>query len=244
MAAPQVQDLNDLINQYKTTLAPQQALIDSSITANDTSGAQQIQGLGAQKDTAFKGITQAANDRGGYFSGFSPNEEATYTAGTYLPALASLQGTIAQTRASLLGKKADLDTTASQSALTTQQQQKSQFQTWQDQQDQLAAQAAEAEKQRAFQAGQTDKQIAASASQAALDRAAKASDKPNVAAIVSSVGSYLKSKMGGDKHVNPNDWGIAQQQWVAAGGDPASFAQTFYSYANTKNASYAKAYGL
>jgi hypothetical protein len=242
MAAPAVQDLNDLINQYKTTLAPQQALIDTSIAANDASGTAQVAGLGAQKDTAFKGITQSANDRGGYFSGFTPDQEATYTAGTYLPALAQLQGTIASTRASLLGKKADLDTTASQSALTTQQQQQSALQTWQNQQDQLAAQAAEADKQRQFTAGQSAADRASAASIAASNNAAKAG--PNVAAIVSSVGNYLKSKMGGDKHVNPNDWGIAQQQWVAAGGDPASFAQTFYSYANTKNASYAAAYGL
>lgn len=237
MAAPAVQDLNDLINQYKTTLAPQQAIIDQSIAANDASGQQQVQGLDAQKTTAFKGITQAANDRGGYFSGFSPNEEATYTAGTYLPALASLQGTIASTRASLLGKKADLDTTASQSALSTQQQQQSQLQTWQNQQDALAVQTAEAEKQRQF-----------TASQSALDRSAAAAktaaSTPDVAGTVSKVSSFLQSKMGSDKHVSPATWQTAKQQWVAAGGDPSSFAQTFYGFANTKNSSYAAAYGL
>jgi hypothetical protein len=240
MAAPQVQDLNDLINQYKTTLAPQQAVIDSSIAANDVSGQQQIQGIDAQKTTAFKGITQAANDRGGYFSGFSPNEEATYTAGTYLPALAQLQGTIAQTRASLLGKKADLDTTASTSALTAQQQQKSQLQTWQDQQDQLAAQAAEAEKARAFTASQQTAQNAFTASQNAADRASKASATPDVGAIVNSITSFFQkggkngsTLIGRDGKVSPDTFQAGREKWVAAGGDPASYAQAFYKYVNT-----------
>lgn len=235
MAAPTVDDLQTLINQYKTALAPQQQVLDSQITANDTSGQQQIQGLDAQKTTAFKGITQAANDRGGYFSGFTPDQEATYTAGTYLPALAQLQGTIASTRASLLGKKADLDTQANTSAIDTRNNQMSALQVWQNQQDQLAAQAAEAERQRQFTAQQQAAQNAFTASQNAADRSAKASSSPDVAGTVAKVGSFLQSKVGKDGKVSPATFQAGRQQWIAAGGDPSSYAQAFFGYVNTSH---------
>lgn len=125
--APVVQSLNDLIAEQNTALQPEQSQLDTQIAANDTSGTAQVAGLDAAKTTAFKGITQAANDRGGYFSGFTPTEEAGYTGSTYLPALAKLQSTIDSTKNTLLGQKANLTTTANTNALGEQKNQQAQL---------------------------------------------------------------------------------------------------------------------
>lgn len=227
-AAPQVEDLNAIISRYTKAFAPQTAQIQSDIAANDQSGQVQQQGLEAKKVQAFGDITQQANDRGGYFSGFTPDAQAKYTAATYLPALAELQRTIAQTRSGLLGKKADLATQANTSALTTLQQEKSDYQKWQELQDQLAAEARLEAQKESFQTRQN-----------ALDRAEKAreanlsaSGGPNVSGTVNSVGSYLASKVGGDGKVSPNVFAAGLRQWVAAGGDPASYQATFLNYVN------------
>lgn len=115
---PQVQSLNDIVAGIRNAQAPQQQQLDTSIGQNESAGAGQTAGLNAAEDNAFRSITQGAVNRGGYFSGFAPDAQAHYTGSTYLPALAKLQTTIAATRDSLLGKKADLAATANGQGLS------------------------------------------------------------------------------------------------------------------------------
>lgn len=243
--APQVQDLNTLIGQYQNTLAPQQAVLDTQITANDTSGAQQTQGLDAKKDTAFKGITQAANDRGGYFSGFAPNEQATYTAGTYLPALASLQSTIASTRSNLLGKKADLTSQGNSSALGEFNTEKTNLQKWQEAQDAQAHADAAAAADRAFQASENAKNRSATAalSAAKVPQPTQAQIKQ---ADIGAMGQTLKlgnqqlgiGHAGGDTFVSPQNYLAAKQAWVNNGYSSKEFDDVFSNYRNPNNPNY------
>lgn len=151
---PQVRNLQDLIKTQQDALQPQYSLIDQSIAANDTSGTAQVAGLEAKKTQAFGDITQAANDRGGYFSGYTPHEQATYTAGTYLPALAQLQSTIAQTRMGLLGKKADLGTKAFDTAYASQENDRQILADWEKMTAEQQFNASEADKTRVFTAQQ------------------------------------------------------------------------------------------
>jgi hypothetical protein len=138
--APTVQNLQDIIGQITAAQAPEQSQIDSNISSNETSGAGQVAGLDAAKTNAFNTIEQNANNKGMYFSGFSPNAEATYTGSTYLPALAKLQATIANTRNTLLGQKANLVTQANTQALTTQQGEQKELDAYNSQQASLAQQ--------------------------------------------------------------------------------------------------------
>lgn len=163
MAAPQVRDLQSLISQYSAAFDPQRQQIDESIQANDNSGAAQQAGLAAQQQQAFRGIEQNAQNKGMFFSGFSPNEQANYTSGTYLPALANLQAAIAQTRAGLLGKRADLDTSARQSALGAQENDLSALNAWNTQQEQQRFQAEQARIAAEREAAENAKNRAASA---------------------------------------------------------------------------------
>lgn len=233
--APAVQDLGTLINQYTTALAPEKTQLDTQIAANDTSGQQQTQGLDAAKTQAFSDITQGANDRGGYFSGFSPDAQAKYTAATYLPALAQLQSTIAGTRSTLLGKESDLTTQANTSALTQQQQEQKDLETYQAQQE------SEAQAEKLQQESE-----AATAQQNALDRqatVAAANAKANTitpaqqqAADFAGANSDLSAKVGGDGKVSPNTWKAVEQNWINAGYSAASFKSNFSNYINTSHA--------
>lgn len=172
MAAPVVQDLQALIAELGQSITPQKALIDQSIEANTNAGAAQEQGLGAQRDTAFKQIDQGAQNKGMYFSGASPDEQYKYTAGTYLPALANLQATIASTRAGLLGKKADLDTDVYQKAFSTRENQTNQLNAYNNEQEARAFQAEQARIAREAAAAEAEKDRRAAASTAAANRAA------------------------------------------------------------------------
>lgn len=195
MPAPAVRDLQELIGKYQTSFEPQNALIDSDIAAAENSGAAQEAGLGAKRDTAFKGIEQAAQNKGMFFSGFSPNEQANYTADTYLPALANLQSTIASTRSNLLGKKADNNTAARNAALGAQENDVQALARWNEQQEQIAAQERAAAAQRAFEADQNAKARAATVS---ASSARSASSQPTQAQfLVQAFSGYDPGKMSG-----------------------------------------------
>lgn len=239
---PTVRNLNDLIGTIGQSVDPLKAQYDQEIAANDTAGQAQIAGLDAKKTKAFGDITQSAQDKGMFFSGFTPDAEATYTADSYLPALASLQQTIAGTRNSLIEKKLGLDQDVFNKAFDTQQQDKAVLDDWNKMTADQQFQASEADKQRVFTAQQNEQDRAVQTANSVRSTAAAA--KPDVAGIVSTVGSFLDSKKGSDNHVSPSTWQAGLQKWVSAGGDPGSFAQTFYGYANTSRDDLANQYGL
>lgn len=237
MAPPAVADLSTLINQYQTALKPQSDQLDTQIAANDASGVTQAQGLDAKKTQAFGDITQSANDRGGYFSGFSPDAQAKYTAGTYLPALAQLQDTIATTRGALLGKKADLSSSANTSALGELNNEKSAYQQWQQEQAKLSASATEAEKQRQFDSGQNDlnRQV-----ELAKIAAANAGITPAQQKIQDVAGAHnlLSAATGSDGRVSPQTYAQAKALWSAMGYSGKEFDAQFAAYRNPNNKSY------
>lgn len=172
MAPPQVRDINSLIAEQTAALQPQYQLIDESINQNDQSGQAQIQGLEATKNKAFKGIEQAASDKGMFFSGFSPNEQADYTASTYLPALAQLQGTIAGARTQLLTKKAELGKSAFDTATQMREKDLAVLNDWNRMTAEQQFQASQADKQRAFEAQQNEANRQAESRNASAGRAA------------------------------------------------------------------------
>jgi len=172
---PAVRELQSLIAEYGKAYDPQRALIDADIAANTNAGAAQEQGLEAKKNTAFKQIDQKSQNRGMYFSGASPDEQYEYTAGTYLPALAQLQATIASTRSALLGKKADIETDVYNKAFQTREGDIAAKRTWDSEQERRRfeeeqariaweRQQQAAKEQRAFEASENAKSRSASAS--------------------------------------------------------------------------------
>ena len=232
---PTVRDLQTAIAQEQAALKPQQQLLDEQITNNANAGQAQEAGLRATQQTAFGQIEQGAQNKGMLFSGFTPDEQAKYTANTYLPALANLQATIAGTRAQLMGKKADLDKSAYDKASAMVENDRAVLNDWNKMTFQQQFQASEAEKQRAFDAQQREAQRNFDAKQNDANRAASAaSNAPrDVSGIVNQTQAFLKSKVGKDQKVSPATFQEARAGWIAAGGSPDSFNQSFAGFVNT-----------
>ncbi|MCA9324455.1 hypothetical protein KDA23_00075 [Candidatus Saccharibacteria bacterium] len=235
-SAPTVRNLNKLVTQIGSSIKPQLSLINQDIKANAKAGEAQIAGLGAQKDQAFQDITQQANDNGMYFSGFSPDQQAKYTAGTYLPALAQLQATIASTRSQLLGKKADLQQGVYDKAFATRESDIANLRDWKKMTADQQFQARQAALDRDFQASESSKDRAAAAANAAR------SNEPDPAAVLDAdrraVASELSKVTGGDGYVSPGSYATMKNQWTSAGYDPKTFDKYFASYRNPENTAY------
>lgn len=237
MAAPAVRDLQSLIATQQQALQPQLGLIDESIAANDKSGVAQVAGIEAKKSDVFTNqIPQQAQDNGMFFSGFTPDEEAKYTASTYLPALAALQGTIAQTRSSLLGKKADLGKGAYDVATQQQEADRQVLADWNKMTAQQQFEASQSEKQRAFEAKQRQADRDASAKEGAANRSASAAKAPNPKADAAAA---LRAYVGDDGYVSPGTWGSVKSQWIGGGyGTGADFDKAFAGFKNPKQKGY------
>lgn len=232
MPQPQVRDLNKLIKTIGQSVNPQKKLIDSDIAANNQSGADQVAGLNNAKNLEFGNIEQLAQDKGQFFSGFSPDEQAKYTGSTYLPALANLQSTIAQTRSGLLGKKADLDTNVFNQAFQTREGDIDKQFSWQNTQEQRQFETEQAEIQRRFTAAESDKDRTQARQLQALSAAAKAPKGPSTAQVVGSIVGELQKVAGKDGYVNPKSYNDGRQAWVALGGKASDYDGTFRGFAN------------
>ena len=164
MAAPAVQNLNDVVSSITAANQPTLANLDQQDADITNSATASTAGINADKDTAFGQITQQAGNRGALFSGFTPDAQAKYTASTYLPALAKLQQTITDSRTALAGQKATLLSGINTQANNQVQSEQSALQQWQDQQDATAAANAQAEKtlqeQEAFTSSQSQSSYA------------------------------------------------------------------------------------
>lgn len=195
MAAPVVQSVNDIVNELKPSIQAQSDLYDQQIADNDTYGKAQVAGIEAKKTKAFGQIEQQAQNKGMYFSGFSPEEQAGYTSDTYLPALASLQKSINDTRTSILGQKNSLMTDIFNKAYDTNQTQQGRMFDYNQQQDSFAFQASESEKERSFQAQQAAADRAAQAAVASVKASSSgsSSNAPTKQELTTSMGQDLQS---------------------------------------------------
>lgn len=238
--APVVQSLQDLVGQYTAAEAPEEQQITNEISSNDSSGQAQVEGLNTDENNAFSKIAGEANARGATFSGFTPNDEASYVGGTYLPALAKLQTTIAATRNSLLGQTATLNTSANTDALDEQKTEQSALDTYNEDEAEQ-----EAENQR------TQEQIAATEQDDAAERAAEEQDTETTASadasktaaselddIASSTASTLAKETGGDGYVSPQSYAAAGKEFMAQGYSAAQFDALLGQFKNPNNKNY------
>lgn len=171
---PQVRDLQATIQQLRSQNQGQFDLLAADEAGLGTFQAEQEKGLAAKQDTAFNRITGTANDRGALFSGFRPEEQAKYTAETYLPALAGLRQTIADSRRQIQGQRAGLDASISKDALGLVEADKTALQRWQENQAQMRAEQERLVQQQRFQAEQAALDRTFQANQNAANRAASA----------------------------------------------------------------------
>lgn len=230
--APTVRDLNGLIQTIGQSIVPLKDQIDTDIAANEKYGEAQVAGLEAKKTRAFGDIEQAAQNKGMFFSGFSPDAQATYTADTYLPALASLQQTIAQTRSGLMKEKLGLDKDVFDKAFSSQESDRAILADWNKMTAQQQFEATEAEKQRVWQAQQNEQDRATQLSSARISNAGSSAPQMSVQ---DKVRAMLDAATGDDGKVNPGVWqnvaAYAANNGLNFSGDKG-FASQFWNYAN------------
>lgn len=85
-------ELSQIMSELDTSYQPQKDLYNKQISGVDPALEAEQQGLQAQKEDSFRGITEQANRRGLFYSGVPITEQARYTGGQFLPALANLRG--------------------------------------------------------------------------------------------------------------------------------------------------------
>lgn len=138
MQPPQVQTLDQLMSATNPIYDPQRQDIQSQIGQTTDAGQAAEQGLAATQNNAFQNIAQMASNKGMLFSGFTPDQQAKYNAGTYMPALANLKAKVGDNIAKLQSALIGLDTDQRKGAMSEQANQQSQVADFNKMQDQRA----------------------------------------------------------------------------------------------------------
>lgn len=172
---PTVQSLGDIISSLTAANQPNFDNLNQQATDINNENTSDQAALQGQQTAAFGKITNQANARGATFSGFTPNQEATYTSSTYLPALAKLQQTIASARTALAGNQAKLVSGIDTQANSEETSQQNALAAWED--AQIKAQQAQdtLNQQEAFTANEDSLNRAATAANTRATAAASAS---------------------------------------------------------------------
>lgn len=90
--------LQDIISELDAVYRPQKDLYAKQAQELDPQLTSELQGLEAQRTDAFDTIRTGANRRGLFFSGIPLEEQARYTGGQFLPAVANLRSKYASQR--------------------------------------------------------------------------------------------------------------------------------------------------
>ena len=114
--------LDQIQAELQSAYQPQADLVNQQIAALPQYYDAQAQGLGVQKENAFRDITNQASARGMAYSGMPIAEQTRYLGSSYLPALAGLQQQQSQQRYSLQASLNDINSQRLQRAQAIQQQ--------------------------------------------------------------------------------------------------------------------------
>lgn len=241
MAAPQVQSLADVMGTLDPAYSGQQALITQQQAGLGAKYGAQKTGLEATKVQGFNTINNQATGRGMSFSGIPLDEQATYLSTKYLPGLAAIDQQQNEEDMGLQRDSAKLATDKANQALGIVEGQKKDLNSWNMQQESLAAQARENELNRAAQAREAAANRAAQAAEGAANRAFQASQKaptgPSNAQVIDSMNAWTKGKTGGDTKLSPSDFKAGYQQFVRiGGGSVADYVAIMNRYINNSHA--------
>lgn len=95
-------DYQNIYNALNTVYDPNRQLINTQLSSLPGEETAAMSSLEQAKVNAFKDISNRANASGMLFSGFRPNEEATYTGEKFLPALAGVKSASENRKLTLL----------------------------------------------------------------------------------------------------------------------------------------------
>ncbi len=99
--------LDAILQELDAGYNPSRTLINQRLDALPGQADAEIAGLQGQQTQAFNDITAGARDKGLGFSGIPLSEQARYTAGSFLPAVAKVRQSQNDVKSSLLGSLND-----------------------------------------------------------------------------------------------------------------------------------------
>jgi len=215
MTAPTVQTLDEIMASLQPGYAEQQGIIGKQIANTDATNKAQKLALDAAKTQGFNQINTQATGKGNTFSGIPVDEQANYLSTTYLPGVQKADADTNAAKLTLAGQAAELNTNQRTTALGVQENQTSALNSWNLNERNIAATAAE------------------NAANRAATAAAKQAETPSLKA---NIRAYL------DQYVDPNTGSVPKKVWANAaqlakesgmgfGGD-TGFASTFWNYAD------------
>lgn len=239
MAAPTVRTLDQLMAENAAAYNPQRQALRDQINSSSARLGEQEQGLNAAQTNAFGQINQAASNKGMFFSGFTPDQQAKYTAEKYLPALANLraanEGTIGKLNEGIMG----LDSEQRKAAMQTQEGDLQRLYDYNKEQERRAWEAEQARiaYEREMQKMRESAKLSASRGGGGGGGAVPA----NFAKSRGETQSFLDKYKGRDGYVSPKTYADARRAWTSKGQDPTLFDDMFAGWANP---SHYKDYGL
>jgi hypothetical protein len=134
---PSVQSLDQILAELNPLYDPQRQAIKQNIDYAQQGETALLQQQDALKTQAFGDIAQTAQDRGMYFSGFQPDQQAQYLGTTYLPTVAKIRNDTQQRVTGLNTDLSNLEAGVRKSAMDTQQGQQEAAVKWQQEQQRL-----------------------------------------------------------------------------------------------------------
>jgi hypothetical protein len=172
-----------------------------------------LSSLDQAKANAFRDIANSANSKGMLFSGFTPDQEATYTGEKYLPAYAAAKAATVNARTSLTDKINQIQSARAKDALG------------------IVSSAQSTASTNAYK----NAQLQLSAARLANSQAKTAAKLPSQQEVSSAIRSGLATVRGKDGYVAPQDYARAYQDWTQAGFDGSQFDKYFGDLMNPKN---------
>jgi len=214
----------DFYNQLASIYDPQVQSIQAQQALLPAQAEAQTSALEQARTNAFKKIDNTASARGMTFSGFSPDQQATYTGATYLPALANVKLSQNQANLKLIDALNGINANRGTQAMNM----------YQGQQNALAD--AEAKRYAAELAYQSK------VDSARISSSSKAPAKTSLAEMKAidsqTLGSKMAAQAGRDGYISPATYAAGKQQWASAGYNASEFDSIFGGLRNPNNKAY------
>lgn len=224
---PAVLDYNTANSQIASEYDPQIAQVNTQIGDLGRQQDAQMSALDQAKVNAFRDITNTANAKGMLFSGFTPDQQATYTGTKYLPAVANLQTSFNNTKNQLTGQINTLNANRNKEALgLVSASQKAYNDYIQQQNDNYYKQA--------------NLDLGYARLGVSQANAAAKTPTPTVQNVGSALYNQVKSNklIGSDGHVAPATLAAMYNTWKGYGLKDADFWKNYQGLWNPKQANY------
>lgn len=212
---------------YQAAYSSLGAAYDPQVKTIQASEVPALSALDQAKVNAFRDITNAANAKGMLFSGFTPDQEATYTGTKYLPAVANLKTSIANAV-----NKLNAERVTQAQDIVTKGQQAANDAAYKNMQLALSQQRNSIAASKVGSGGLTPKQT--------LD----VQNAAQMHADTVKLSAALARHAGPDGFVDPQTYKAGLREWNAAGYTTAQYNNFFKGFVNPNNSKYKNYYGI